>query len=559
MYAIIVDMHIVRNKSTSKNSKKIYESVLLRESYREDGKVKKRTIANLSNCSSSEIKAMELALKNKDNLSVLGSLKDNIALEQGGSIGAVWTLYQVAKELGIEKGLGRQFDGKLALWQVIARVINQGSRLSAVRLAQSHCACDVLGIQRGFDENNLYANLKWLSENQSAIEDNLFKQKQREKPPELFLYDVTSSYLEGQCNYFGAFGYNRDKKKGKMQIVIGMLCDETGDPVSTEVFFGNTKDTATFASQVEKTTGRFGCKRVTFVGDRGMIKSTQIEILPEGYNYITAITKPQITTLIKKGVIQLGLFDQDICDIEHEGVRYILRRNPARQEEISESRESKFINIEKLTETKNVYLKEHSKAKISVAQKAVEEKIKRLKISGWLKVEVDERGNLKLVADETQFEESSMLDGCYVIKTDLSKEEADKHIIHDRYKDLALVEQAFEGCKTGFLEVRPLYVRTKESTKGHVVVVMLAYKVLRMLRAAWKEFDLTAKEGVDQLSTICTMELKVKGEGTCLQIPKPRKELEQLLEVLDVSMPSVLPHREVAVVTRKKLTKQRKF
>ena len=157
---IIVDMHIVRNKSNSKNSKKIYESILLRKSYREDGKVKKRTIANLSNCSSPEIKAMGFALKNKDNLSVLGSLKDNVALEQGASSGAVWTLYQVAKELGIEKVWGRQFEGKLALWQVIARVINQGSRLSAVRLAQSHAACDVLGIQRGFDENNLYANLK---------------------------------------------------------------------------------------------------------------------------------------------------------------------------------------------------------------------------------------------------------------------------------------------------------------------------------------------------------------------------------------------------------------
>ena len=162
-------MHIVRNKSTFKNSKKIYESILLRESYRENGKVKKRTIANLSHCSSGEIKAIELALKHKGDLSVLGSLKDGVKLQQGASVGAVWTLYHVAKELGIEKVLGSQFQGKLALWQVIARVIDQGSRLSAVRLAQSHAACDVLEIQRGFDENNLYDNLKWLSENQTSI------------------------------------------------------------------------------------------------------------------------------------------------------------------------------------------------------------------------------------------------------------------------------------------------------------------------------------------------------------------------------------------------------
>ena len=341
-------MHIVRNKSTFKNSKKIYESILLRESYRENGKVKKRTIANLSHCSSGEIKAIELALKHKGDLSVLGSLKDGVKLQQGASVGAVWTLYHVAKELGIEKVLGSQFQGKLALWQVIARVIDQGSRLSAVRLAQSHAACDVLEIQRGFDENNLYDNLKWLSENQTTIEDKLFKQKYRGKPPELFLYDVTSSYLEGQYNYFGAYGYNRDGKKGKMQIVIGMLCDETGDPLSTEVFFGNTQDTATFASQLEKTSERFGCKRVTFVGDRGMIKSTQIKLIPEECNYITAITKPQINKLIKKDVIQMSLFDQDICEIETDGVRYILRRNLVRVEEIAESKQSHLVSIEEL-------------------------------------------------------------------------------------------------------------------------------------------------------------------------------------------------------------------
>ena len=551
-------MHIIRNQSTSKNSKKIYKSILLRESYREDGKVKKRTIANLSHCSPGEIRAIELALEHKDNLGALGSLKNDVTLEQGLSVGAVWTLYQVAKELGIEKVLGNQFQGKLAIWQVIARVIDQGSRLSAVRLAQSHAACDVLGIKRGFDENKLYANLKWLSENQNSIEDKLFKQKYRGKPPELFLYDVTSSYLEGQYNYFGAFGYNRDGKKGKMQIVIGMLCDETGDPLSTEVFFGNTKDTATFGSQVEKATKRFGCKRVTFVGDRGMIKSTQIENIPEGCNYITAITKPQINKLIKGNVIEMSLFDQDLCDIESDGVRYILRRNPVRTGEIAESKQSKLIKIEELTEKKNIYLKEHVKAKISVAQKVIEAKIKRLKMSSWLSVEVNGNRTLELVADENQFQESSTLDGCYVIKTNLLKDVAGKHIIHDRYKDLALVEQAFKGCKTGFLEIRPLYVRTKESTKGHVAVVMLAYKILRRLRSAWKEFDLTADEGVKQLSTICSMELKVKGEGSCLKIPKPRKELEALLKALDISMPRVLPHMEVAVVTRKKLQKQRK-
>ena len=331
-------MHISENKSTCKKSKKIYQSVLLRESYREGGKVKKRTIANLSHCKPEEIAAIKLALKYKDNLSEIGPLKESVELQEGLSVGAIWTVYQIAKELGIEKVLGTGFCGKLAMWQVIARVIDQGSRLSAVRLAHTHAACDVLDISRGFDENDLYENLRWLADNQQKIEKALFSVRRKETKPELFLYDVTSSYLEGTKNYFGAYGYNRDGKKGKQQIVIGLLCDESGEPVSTEVFAGNTQDPQTFASQVGKAAQRFGCERVTFVGDRGMIKTPQIEKLPEGFHYITAITKAQTNSLIKQGVIQLGLFDEDVCEVEDNGIRYILRRNPFRVEEINASK-----------------------------------------------------------------------------------------------------------------------------------------------------------------------------------------------------------------------------
>ncbi len=156
--------------------------------------------------------------------------------------------------------LGKDFQGKLALWQVMARVIDQGSRLSAVRLAQVHAAGDVLDMKRGFDENDLYDNLSWLSQNQArlvpneceGIERKLFEARREDNKPKLFLYDVTSSYLEGEQNHFGEYGYNRDGKKGKKQIVIGMLCDESGEPVSAEVFRGNTQDTKTFESQVKK-------------------------------------------------------------------------------------------------------------------------------------------------------------------------------------------------------------------------------------------------------------------------------------------------------------------
>lgn len=551
-------MHIVENKSPGKKGKKIYSSILLRESYRKDGKVKKRTIANLSHCKPEEIAAIKLALKYKDDLSELGSLKESVKLQEGLSVGAIWVVYQVAKRIGIERSLGTSFAGKLAMWQVIARVIDQGSRLSAVRLAQTHAACDVLDIRRGFDENDLYGNLRWLAEDQEKIEKALFSLRRGRTKPEIFLYDVTSSYLEGVKNFFGEYGYNRDGKKGKQQIVIGLLCDEFGDPVSTEVFAGNTQDTQTFASQVRKAAKRFGCERVTFVGDRGMIKIPQIESLPEGFHYITAITKPQITSLIDQGLIQIGLFDEDICEVENNGIRYILRRNPIRVDEINRSRISKRKSVEKLLKKKNIYLCEHKRAKVEVAIKDVKKKIVQLKIDKWLAVRSQDRA-LELEVDSKALEEVSLLDGCYVIKTDLPREVADKQIIHDRYKDLTEVERAFRTFKTEFLEVRPVYVQTEESTRGHVLVVMLSYMIVRALRRAWQGFDLTVEEGLKQLSTLCSIEMKIENQASCLKIPRPREKSRQLLKALDIRMPTVLSHRKVRVVTRKKLVERRKL
>jgi transposase len=551
----LVGMHVVTNKSAPKNSKKIYQSVLLRESYREGGKVKKRTIANLSGCKPEEITAIKLALKHKDDLAELGSLQ-SVELQEGLSVGAVWTVYQMAKKTGIEKSLSKEFAAKLAMWQVIARVIEQGSRLSAVRLAQTHAACDVLDIRRGFDENDLYDNLKWLADNQEKIEDTLFSVRRGKTKPEIFLYDVTSSYLEGTKNYFGKYGYNRDGKKGKQQIVIGLLCDEFGEPVSTEVFAGNTQDTQTFASQVKKASERFGCQRVTFVGDRGMIKIPQIKNLPKGFNYITAITKAQINTLIDKGVIQIGLFDEDVFEVEDNDIRYILRRNPLRSEQINASRISKRSSVERLVNNKNIYLREHARAKVKTAIKDVNKKIVQLKLDKWLRV-ISEGRTLESEVDADALQEVSCLDGCYVIKTDLAKEVVDKQIIHDRYKDLAEVEWAFRTFKTDFLEVRPIYVQTEKSTRGHVLVVMLSYIIVRRLRRAWEKFDLTVEEGLKQLSTLCSMEMKVKNQASCLKIPRPREKSRRLLKALDIKMPIVLPHRNVRVVTRKKLVERR--
>ncbi len=390
----------------------------------------------------------------------------------------------------------------------------------------------------------------WLAVGRDRIEDGLFFARRGKAKPQLFLYDVTGSYLEGDQNFFDEYGYDVDKKRGKKQIVVGLLCDEYGEPVSTEVFAGTEQDPQTFCSQVQKVVTRFDCNKVTFVGNRGMIKSTQIANLPEDFHYIRAITRPQINTLLKRGLIQIELFDENISEIEDDGIRYILHHNPRRAAEVADNRLSQRRNIEEFVEKNNLYLREHQRAKVSTAIRDVQGKIDKLKIDKWFFVQSQDR-MLSLSQNNSALEEESRLDGCYVIKTDLPQEEADRQIIHGRNKDLAEVEWVFRTCKTGHLEVRPVFVRTEESTRGHVLVVMLAYMIVRRLRQAWTDFDCTVEEGIKQLSTLYSMEVKVKGEGSCLQIPRPRKKSRDLLKALDVWMPTVLPHREVNVDTRK--------
>ena len=537
---------------------KVYESIYLRESYRDGPHVRKRNIANLTHADPQEIAAIELALRCKGNLAALGSL-DQIRLGQGPSVGAVWVVSEVARRLGLPKALGPGFAGQLALWQVLARVLDQGSRLSAVRLAQVHAAAAVLGLQRGFDENDLYANLGWLSEQQERIENRLFAARGRgTEKPQLFLYDVTSSYLEGQDNAYGAYGYNREGKKGKKQIVIGLLCDPQGEPVSTEVFRGNTQDPQTFAAQVNKASQRFGCERVTFVGDRGMIKSGQVEDLARvGFHYITAITKPQIEALLHSGVLQMELFAAQLCEVEHEGRRYVLRRNPLRAEQLAASRADKQASVERVQQQFERYLADHPRAQVATAEKAVRAKIVQLKLQNWLQVGIEGR-SLKLIVDQAALQEASRLDGCYVLKTDLPESAASKDVVHARYKDLAQVEQAFRTCKTAHLETRPIYVRTAEHTRGHVLVVMLAYLIRRELSRAWTSLDLTVEEGLHQLQTLCSTELQVEGGGSCLRIPTPDGACRSLLEALNLRLPEALPRSDVPVVTRKKLPGRRK-
>jgi hypothetical protein len=551
---------------------KMYTRILLRQSYRHEGKVKHRTLANLSKASAQEITAIELALKHKHDLSKLTAevtpaatpgrgdpppASAQVILRQGLSIGAVAVLEGLARELGITRALGTARQGRLALWQVIARAIDQGSRLSAVRLASHHACCDLLGLE-AFNEEDLYANLAWLSQQQARIERRLFEALHPADKPALFLYDVTSSYLEGSQNELGAFGYNRDGKRGKKQIVIGLLCDQGGIPLSIEVFAGNLADPKTVASQIQKVVSQFGGGEVTFVGDRGMLKGAQLEQLTkEGFHYITAITKPQIEALLKAGVFQRDLFTESLAEVREGTVRYVVRRNPKRAAEIEATRADKLLRLEQKVKDGNDYLKAHPRARLQTRLKALSKEVEKLKLPRWVGVKAAETPLLALAIDQQARDEEAKLDGCYVLKTDLKTEQASKEVVHERYKDLALVEQAFRTSKTVQLELRPIHVRRAVSTRGHALVVMLAYRLVRELAQRWRELDLTVGEGLQKLSSLCAIEVVVGGQNACLRLPEPSAELARLIELARVRLPKIFRSGGVKVATKKKLPEHR--
>ncbi len=551
MFIIVAIMYV--DTATSTRNGKTYTRHLLRTSYRDKGKVKHKTVANLSTCSGGEIAAIKLALKHKDNLAALAPIEE-IETTLGKRIGAVWLLRVLAERLGIAQALGADSQGKLALLQVIARVIDAGSRLSAVRFAIRHAVCEIMGINR-LDEDDLYENLAWLDEHQESIERKLFALRFPESVPTLFLYDVTSSYLEGVCNELADWGYNRDGKKAKMQIVVGLLAAPDGSPVAVRVFKGNTQDTQTVSEQVRILAESFGIKEVALVGDRDMLKGPQIDALPEEFRYVTAITKPQIQKMLNDKVLQYELFSERVCEVEQDGVRYVLRRNPIRAEQIAKNRKNKFASLQKLVSERTQYLLHHPKARVDVALRKIKAKAERLKAQGWVEISVHDR-TFHAEENEAALAEVSLLDGCYVVKSNVPQEHADAQTLHDRYCDLEKVERAFRTMKTVHLEMRPIYVRKGTSTRAHALVVMLALLLQRELEQCWVDLDLTVKEGIDELAAIHIEEIRF-GNATCQNIPTPNDLGSQLLDAAKVQLPHVLPMRQARVHTKKSLVSER--
>jgi transposase len=543
---------------------KSYTSILLRESFRVGSAVKSKTLAVLTHLPAHVLEAVRRAVAQPaDSLSKLADASGNsLRLRQGESLGALWTVDQLAQQLGIKKALGVTQEAELSYWQVLARLLRPGTSLLAmVRLATTSAAAALLGWRRAFTEDDLYANGAWLEGRHAVIERRLWHARPTHPKDQLFLYDVTSSYLEGDYNALAAWGYNRDHKEGKKQLVVGLLTDSQGEPVSIQVYRGNTSDLKTFGQQVHKIKKELGCEGVTLVGDRGMIRTEQKAVAQKAeFHFVTALTKPQIQKLLADQVLQLEFFEEQVHEVLGEdGRRFVLRRNPARQEELQRTREQKQQTLEAALKKANTYLDEHPRAKVATQRRSLEARLQSLKVANWLKLTVSKQ-RLVLRCDAQALQAAAQLDGCYVVETDLKTPQADAQTIHDRYKDLAFVERDFRTLKSGHLEFRPWFVCTQDNTQAPALTSMLALKVRRHLERAWWPLEVTVEEGLRELEKLCVMELvhPESGKVVARQVPEPSARQKQFLDALKLHLPATVPEAQVTVGTRKKINQARK-
>jgi hypothetical protein len=525
--------------------------VLLRETYRENGQIKHRTLKNLSDMAPERIMAIKRACQGGlDHVASAGW--EDACTEQGPQFGALFLAYQVAKEIGLVKVLGNDRRGKLALLMVLAQLIRPMSKRAVVNWARNQAVYEVLGLgsQDGidFDENDLYEALDDVASRRLDIETRLFKLRNK-SCSRLFLYDVTSSYLEGMHNELGDWGYNRDGKKGKKQIVIGLLTDEEGDPIAVDVFKGNTSDPRTVLDQINLLSERFGVREVVFVGDRGMVKRIPLERLREAdFHYITAITKPQVEALVKQGVLQIAFFDESLAEVEHEGVRYIFRRNPVRVAEIEDSRMARVDKVRTLAATLSHELSASQRKSPQAALKRVEQRIIKLKIDRFVRAEIEDRA-VVICLDREALAKKARLDGTYVLKTDTVAEDLDKECVHRAYKSLYRVECDFRMMKTE-LEVRPVFVRKKQRTRGHVLIVMLALILRRELEKRLKSIEIEVRHAVEAMNGWVLLRESL-GPLCFNRLPHPNESQREILRAMGIEQPRTL------VVPRKKQTKRR--
>jgi transposase len=481
-------------------------AILLRESYRENGKVRKRTLCNLSDWSAAHVEGLRGVLKGG---TVIAPDRDAFTVTRSLPHGHAALALGAARKIGLDGVIGPTGNRcrDLVMAMIVARIIDPGSKLAAARALSPETAASSLGTILGLgevDEDELYTALDWLRERQPAIETALARRHL--KNGTLVLYDVSSSYMEGSRCSLAHRGYSRDGRKGTLQIVYGLLCAPDGCPVAIEVFDGNTGDPKTLAVQVEKLKQRFGLDHVVLVGDRGMITQARLteDVKAAGLDWITALRGPAIKDLVKGGALQLSLFDQrDMASItspDFPGERLVVCRNPDlaakrahKRQELLDATERDLARIQTAVARKRDPLR--GATAIALAVGAVIEKHKMRK---HFDLDITDT-NLTFARKADAIAAEAATDGIYIVRTNLAPEVLDDAATVRSYKSLSQVEHAFRCIKTVDLHVRPVHHWLADRVRAHVFLCMLAYYLEWHMRRKLAPllFDDTDKEAAE--------------------------------------------------------------
>jgi hypothetical protein len=466
-------------------------AILLRESYREGARVKNRTLANLSDWPPEQIETLRSALRG-DKLVPAGEGMEIVrSLPHGHVAAALGMAHQIGLDELLPDGPERQRNLALAL--IVERLLDPAPKLATARALDETTAINSLGVTLGLGEVNakeVYAALDRLGMAQPSIEDVLARRHLRDGT--LVLYDVSSSYVEGRCCELAHFGYSRDGRPDKMQIVYGLLCSPDGCPVAIEVFEGNTGDPSTVGNQIAKLKERFGLKRVVMVGDRGMITDARIrdDLMPAGIDWITALRAPAIQQLAAEGgPLQLSFFDErDLAEIESPdfpGERLVVCKNPAlteerrrKRDELLDATERDLKDIQKRIVRKRDPLRGADEIGIAVGKA-----IGRRKVGKHFDITITDN-SLSFARNHAAIAKEAALDGFYVLRTNVPAAAINTENAVRAYKSLARVERAFRCLKTTDLDIRPIYHWASPRVRAHVFLCMLAYYLEWHMRQA---------------------------------------------------------------------------